>query len=172
MVVVALAVLVLSIAAGPRSCTAMAISPSSTFVGHVLAKKGRQVTYQVDEVLQDRSAPGLEPGPLTAGQQVAIRYQGGDERFVHRGDSYLVDAFGRDSGVHTAGECTKTEHGAGTVHADGSAIDTGLLTAGGIEPFASRLAGGLAAIAVGGLAFRWNHRRKHPQLTIDGQRAN
>ena len=60
---------------------------------------------------------------------------------------------------------------AGTVHADGSAIDTGLFTADGIEPFAPRLAGGMAAIAIGAIAFRWYHRRKHPQLTIDGHRV-
>jgi len=59
---------------------------------------------------------------------------------------------------------------AGTAHAYGSAIDTGLLTADGIEPFAPWLAGGVAAIAIGGFTFRWSHRRKHPQLTIAGQR--
>jgi hypothetical protein len=156
-----------------EGCAALVASPRSTFVGEVVAKDGAAATYGVDELLRDETNPADDnPFQLGRGQLVVVRYHGGDQRFIHHGQSYRVVAYGSaddlGSSVHTAGECDGGS-GTGTRHADGSVIDTGLLTRDGIAPYLPWLAGGALAIAMVAVLVRWRIRRKHPLLTISGQ---
>ena len=155
------------------SCNTMAIVPSATFVGEVVAIDGSTVTYRVDEVL-DAPVDLTRPTPAVAvGQEAVVHYSGGDERFLDTGERYRVDVYGSSddlrSGVHNAGECTNSVSGTGTVHADGTAIDTKLLSSAGLRPYLPKLAITIVAAAAIALLVRWRIRVKHPRLTIDGQ---
>ena len=129
------------------------------------------MTYEIVSLVPARASGD---DALRQGQPLTVLYGGGDERFVHDGHRYLVDAYGRvpdelTSGVQTAGECPNAASGVGTYQADGTRIDTGLLTSDGIAPYvipvgiAAALMGTLV-VAVGTLA-----RRRRPRLTIDGR---
>ena len=129
------------------------------------------MTYEVVSLVPGRASGD---GALHQGERLTVAYVGGDERFVHDGHRYLVDASGLvpdelSSGVQTAGECPNAASGVGTYRADGTRIDTGLLTWDGIAPYIVPVgvAVGLLCslvVAIGLLA-----RRRRPRLTIDGK---
>ncbi|MGZ4707587.1 MAG: hypothetical protein ACXWBN_02455 [Acidimicrobiales bacterium] len=171
--VVAAAVLVLAIGpfvGGASSCPTVSLTaPNASFIGEVVAEHAGAVTFRVDEVLPDRIFHDVAAAEVAVGDEVVVHYRGGDERFVHQGQSYQVDAWGHvpdelASGVHTADECA----GGGTVHADGSPIDTGLWTRDGIAPYQGRIALGALVLAVGVVGAIVHRRVSHPRLTIDG----
>jgi hypothetical protein len=178
-VAVAVAVIVLlftGLHGGAASCPASYVSPTASFVGTVLAEHGADIDYRIETMLPGRIFEGGAGAPsVHPGQRVTVTYTGGDARFVHVGHRYRVDVFGSahdrlTSGVRTAGECLNAAEGVGTFHADGSAIDTGLLTRDGISPYLARVGVAVAAtvaLVAGGIAYA---RVRHPRLTIDGRR--
>jgi hypothetical protein len=97
----------------------------ATFIGLVLSKDGGSVEYQIDRVLHVDDGEELNSaGPLT------VDYWDGDARYLSVGDRYRVSVWSDRrpspkyaSGVHRAGENCG---GGGTLHADGSSIDTAL----------------------------------------------
>jgi hypothetical protein len=129
------------------------------------------VTFEVVSLVPSRASGD---GALRQGERLTVTYTGGDERYLHDGHSYLVDAYGTvpdalSSGVQTAGECPNAASGVGTYKADGTRIDTGLFTSDGIAPYVMPVALaagviGLLVVAVAILA-----RRRQPRLTIDGR---
>jgi hypothetical protein len=157
---------------GSKDCPAASLTvPAVSFLGTAQAKDGAAVTFGVEQWSDDRLPPGT-PERLSAGDVVVVRYSGGDERFVHVGQRYQVDAWGETpddlaSGVQTADECPVG--GSATLHADGTPINTGLFTRDGIEPYTGRiLVGALLLAAVTGAVVAYR-RVKHPRLTIDGR---
>jgi len=173
--VVAVGLLVLVGAAfvgGSGSCPTVSVTgPIVSFIGTAQAERGGDVTFDVEQWAGDRLPPG-SPQELEPGDQIVVTYSGGDQRFIHVGQRYQVDAWGSApdgfaSGVQTADECPIG--GSATFHADGSAIDTTLFSADGIEPYTGRIAlvALMATAATGAIvAYR---RVRHPRLTIDGQ---
>ena len=157
---------------GSKDCPVASITTRPvSFIGSAEAKHGGDVTFEVEQLTADRLAPG-NPETISAGDEVVVHYSGGDERVVHVGQHYQVDAWGDPpdglaSGVQTADECPVG--GSATLHADGTAINTGLFTRDGIEPYAGRiLVGALLLAAVTGAVVAYR-RVKHPRLTIDGR---
>ncbi len=93
------------------------------------------MTYEIVSLMPSRAS---DDGPLRQGERLTLAYSGGDQRFVHDGHRYLVDAFGTvpdalSSGVQTADECPNAASGVGTYQADGTHIDTGIFTSDGID---------------------------------------
>lgn len=149
--VLALAAATVVLAAGAAG--ACSLEPEALrFTGEAVAVDGDLVTFEVT---------GGDPTP---GFEVEIEYVDDDSRFVDVGRQYEVTAWeraggGLASGVHTAeDECG----GGGTVHVDGSAIDTGLFTRNGFRPWvvAAPVAAVAAAVAAGWLVLR--RRRSAP----------
>jgi len=155
---------------GAVSCPAsLAVSPTVLFVGEVTAKDGAIVTFRVVEPLPYDTQP--DEGVVRVGpdDRVEVTYDGGDQRFLHTGERYQVLAYGSmlsdlRSGVHTAGECDGV--GSGTSHAGGSAIDTGIFTRDGIDPYLRWIVGGLVVVVGGVALYRWRMRVRHPRLPI------
>jgi hypothetical protein len=94
---------------------------SGTFVGRLVGRHGSSVTYRVEAVRPSEGAAAL-PQPVR-GTLVVVHYEAHEEQFLHAGERYSVRVWpinGFFSGVHTADRpCS-----GGTVHADGTAIDT------------------------------------------------
>jgi hypothetical protein len=153
------------------NCDAIAsVTVGPQFTGEVTARHGEAVTFRIDEVLSDPvflpdQGLGLEPG-----QEVVVRY-GDDARFLHTGQAYLVSVSGNSiddlRGSISHGLCGAS--GVETRHVDGSEINTSVLTRDGFEPYWTRLAVAIIAIAGAALLIRWRINARHPHLTIDGQ---
>jgi hypothetical protein len=96
---------------------------SGTFVGRLVGRHGSSVAYRVEAVQPSEGAAAL-PQPVR-GTLVVVHYEAHEEQFLHAGERYSVRVWpinGFFSGVHTANRpCS-----GGTVHADGTAIDTAL----------------------------------------------
>jgi len=162
--VLAIALLVVSkVVVRPKACALVGALPTTTFVGEVVAKDGNAITYRVDAAVDAPSPVAPDPSAevLDVGQEVEVTYWAGGERFVHRGETYLVPAYGQVpdaliSGVHQPGDCPEVSpppgngSGPGTAHANGSAINTGLLAGERVKPFL--LPVGLAVAVLGALA--------------------
>ncbi len=99
---------------------------AGTFVGTLIERRGSTATFRVVRVVPDgRDASPIRP---EAGRLAVVRYERHEEQFLRTGDRYLVTVWpdpkgnGFFSSVHMANhDCS-----GGTVHADGSAIDTSL----------------------------------------------
>jgi hypothetical protein len=153
-----------------HQCDDSATGGGAAFTGEVVANDDGSVTFRVDEVVKNHPIAGEPTLGLEPGQEVTVAY-GDDARFLHTGESYLVPTFGAgvedlQGRVHH-GPCGY--RGGETTHADGSAIDTGILTRDGFAPYAPKLALTIIAAAAIALMIRWRIRVKHPRLTIDGQ---
>lgn len=156
---------------GGGSCDEVGRLPTASFIGAVVERDGDLVTYEVGQPV---TIEGIVPNNVAAGDRVVITYGGGEARFLHRGGAYRVDAFGADqpwrSGIAQARECPEAEHGSGTVHADGSSIDTGLLTRDGIGPYVGRVVlTTILLLAASAVALVLWRRHQRPRLTIDGR---
>ncbi len=134
-----------------------------------MAKDDGSVTFRVDKVVKDDRIAGAPTLGLSPGEEVTVAY-GDDARFLDTGRSYAVRPFGETvdglRGMVHHGPCGLT--GIETLHADGSAIDTGILTRDGFAPYVPKLAVTIVAAAAIALAIRWRIRVEHPRLTIDG----
>jgi len=155
-----------------RGCIASLALPQTDIVGTVAAKDGGDVTFHIDQIVSDQQNPAPQPTSLEPGQDLVVRYSDGDARYLHRGASYRVPVFGNEidgfhSGVHTADECDAPV-GTGTVHADGTEINTGIFTLEGFQPYWPKLVITIVAITAITALIRWRIRVKHPRLTIDG----
>lgn len=133
---------------------------AGSFVGSVVEIHGSAVTFRVETVQRNTSAIAAEfPRPVE-GHHVVVHYQDHDEQFLHVGERYSVKVWpinGFSSSVHTANHACS----GGTVHADGTAIDTSLLR----QPHARRVfLVSVAALAVVGLfAAAWMLRKRRRQ---------
>ena len=99
---------------------------AGTFVGRVEEKHGSAVTFLVQSLQQEPAAAPAKLHSPVEGQVVVVHYDKHQEQFLHVGQRYLVTVWWIGhyySGVATADiPCS-----GGTVHADGSAIDTALV---------------------------------------------
>ena len=97
---------------------------SGTFAGRLVERHGSSLTYRV-EALQPSEGAAALPQPVR-GTLVVVHYENHEEQFLHVGQRYSVKVWPIRhyySGVHTANRpCS-----GGTLHADGTAIDTSLL---------------------------------------------
>ena len=159
----------------PRACVKVGYLPTTTFIGAAVARSGDTITFRVDAAVTAPRPVAPDPSAqvLEIGQRVDVTYFGDGARFVHQGASYLVPAYGQVpdalvSGVHQPRDCDGVSpppgygSGPGTAHADGSAIDTGLLATERIEPY--RVPVALTAVAfaaaIGALLWRRAARRR------------
>jgi hypothetical protein len=132
----------------------------ATFIGPVLSKGGGGAEFRVDRVLHVTDGEEFDPkGSIT------VDYWSGDEQFLEVGERYRVSvwsdrepspAYG--SGVHRAGENCG---GGGTLHADGSSIDTALALFGIRLWPTGALALGVLAVAV--VVVKRISRRRSPE---------
>jgi len=111
---------------GPPRAICDSIADAGTFVGRVENAHGSDVTFIVER-LQDEATPArIKPHSPIEGNIVVVHYQRHEEQFLHVGQRYLVTVWWIGhyaSGVHMANHLCSN----GTVHADGSAIDTALV---------------------------------------------
>jgi hypothetical protein len=110
--------------AAPRAICDYAAAPGK-FVGRVQKTRGSAVTFIVESVQREAASPSNELHSPIKGQ-VVVRYERHEEQFLHVGQRYLVTVSWVGhyvSGVHMANHVCSD----GTVHADGSAIDTALV---------------------------------------------
>jgi hypothetical protein len=110
--------------ATPRAICDYAAEPGK-FVGRVQKTHGSAVTFIVESVQREATSSRTEPHSPIKGQ-VVVRYEKHEEQFLHVGQRYLVTVAWVGhfvSGVHMANHVCSD----GTVHADGSAIDTALV---------------------------------------------
>jgi hypothetical protein len=137
------------------SCTASVGLP---FDGTVVVKAADVVTFIVDRVPDPPQAtaagpapaPGQEPSDhgasgtqpdLSPGSPVVVRYDSGTAKYLRIGKRYSVSLYGPGlDGTYTSDVGSPC---GGTVYADGRAIDTSLVSVGGIHT------GGLVAIGIG-----------------------
>jgi hypothetical protein len=141
------------------SCTARASLP---FYGTATAKAGDLVTFTVDRVPnsppaaaaagpapapgQDQSgyAPSSNQPDLSPGSPIAVRYGSGTAKYLQVGKQYSVSLYGPGlGGTYTSS--VGSGCGEGTVYADGTAIDTSLVSIRGIHT------GGLVTIGIGAI---------------------
>lgn len=138
----------------------------ATFVGRVTAIQPAAAEFTVETVT-------AEPGSQTAhtpvaGKSIAVHYDGGQERYLRVGEEYEVSEAwlgGRFvSGVHVGGDACS----GGTVHADGSSIDTTSATARRMHRIeVGLLAAPVVALVVLGACVRWRRRRRTESVRVD-----
>ena len=96
---------------------------SGTFVGRVVKIDGPTVTYFVEKLKPVPAGEVPRRNAPVPGKTVFVRYDQQEQRYLHVGNRYTVTVWSFDgymSGVHHSDAVCST----GTVHADGSAIDT------------------------------------------------
>ena len=111
------------------SCSAVDCSKTgndATFVGRLTAIRPGAAEFTVETVTIEQ---GFSPAHVpVAGTSITAAYADGQERFLRVGDRYQVSEAwiggGFASGVHVASDACS----GGTVHADGSRIDTSSVT--------------------------------------------
>ena len=128
----------------------------AVFVGRLTARDGGLATYTVESVTLSRPPrPGIRvPEPATS---ISVRYPEAQAKFLRVGTWYRVGVFWSDgefaSGVHVADDACS----GGTVHLDGSSIDTSLF------PWRGKALPALALASVAALlittAVVWRRRR-------------
>ncbi|MDQ1509578.1 MAG: hypothetical protein QOG50_1422 [Actinomycetota bacterium] len=133
---------------------------AGTFVGRVEKTRGSTVTYVVERLqAEPASAPAKLHSPIE-GEIVAVHYERHEDQFLRAGQRYLVTVWwvGRYfSGVHMANHPCSI----GTVHADGSAIDTGLVHQPHLRQVLDKIL--VAMVGVGLLITVWAIRRRRRQ---------
>lgn len=150
-------------------CDEYALNANAAFTGAVVERQGDVVTFVVESAAL--VAPDI-PLAVAPGERVIVVYPDDDARFLHVGERYRVVTATRaadqwQSNVMGANECS---HGIRTAHADGSPIDTGLLTRDGIRPYVGRIAvTTIALLAASVIAVMLWRRHQRPRLTIDGR---
>ena len=127
---------------GTVNCSSSQIGESGILVGRLTAIHGGNATFSVESWTPSRGAVLKSPAPVV-GSTVVVEYSPSEIRFLHVGRRYAVAVFNGDhglgSGVHTANSCS-----GGTVNANGSSIDTSLVS----RPLVQRALRGFVLIVV------------------------
>jgi hypothetical protein len=132
--------------AGACSC----VQDSGTFDGRVVVRNGSGVTFLVESV-----QPNLSPSPIkvhappVAGHRVVVRYEHGEEQFLHIGRRYSVKVWWLGISGHPAQFLSSVAGGqsccGGTTHLDGTTINKSPW----LQPKVCRAAFAVAVAAVG-----------------------
>lgn len=139
---------------------------SGTFEGRLVTLDGPGVTFMIERVHPNVAATRSGRHIPPVGKPVVVHYDNGDEKFLHRGRRYKVQVWWIDesqsrlrfvSGVRVADRpCS-----GGTIYANGSAIDTAILTRSSTRHTFVVVAAGLISIGAlaAGLALRKRRRQ-------------
>jgi hypothetical protein len=133
---------------------------AGTFVGRVDETHGSAVSFIVESLHEHPAPASTELHSPIEGQIVVVHYEKHEEQFLHAGQRYLVTVWwvGRYfSGVHMANHPCSI----GTVRADGSAIDTGLVHQPHLRQVLYKIL--VAMVGVGLLITVWAIRRRRRQ---------
>jgi hypothetical protein len=160
-----LAIAMLAAAALMASCTTPRgicdyAADAGTFAGRVEQTHGSAVSFRVERLQQEATSARTKPHSPIAGQVVVVRYEKHEEQFLRVGQRYLVRVWWIGhyfSGVHMANHACST----GTVHADGSAIDTALVHQTYVRRVLYKIL--IAGAGVGLLVAAWALRKRRRQ---------
>jgi hypothetical protein len=143
----------------PRSICDYA-ADAGTFVGRVEKTHGADLTFTVERLQEQATSARSGLHSPVAGHIVVVHYGRHEEQFLHVGQRYLVTVWWLGhyfSGVHMANHVCST----GTLHADGSAIDTALVHQPYVREVLFKVL--IALVPVGLLITVWAIRRRRRQ---------
>jgi len=146
---------------GTVDCSSSKIGDSGVFVGRLTSVHGDNATFSVESWTPARGGALVSPAPVV-GSTVVVEYVSNEIRFLHVGRRYAVSVFDGDhglgSGVHTANSCS-----GGTVNANGSSIDTSLVS----RPIVKRALRAFVLVIVLMLVLlAWITRRSHRARSV------
>jgi hypothetical protein len=163
-----LVVLVGGLSLGSSAWGCSFAAPTYTITGRAIDRDGEDVTFLVVDA-EDLEGSGARLPEL--GAQVEIRFASGDAAFLSLGTDYRVPVVRGPTSGHPlysevrshSGGC----HGVLTTHADGSPVDTGLLSSAAVREWAPGAIAIVALMAAGVGVLLWRRRGHHLDPVFD-----